>query len=37
MPPYYFDVCEAGGLTLDDEGIELRDIVHPYAIAEWVR
>ena len=29
MPPYYFDVWEAAGLTLDDEGIELRDIVHP--------
>jgi len=26
MPRYYFDVWEADGLTLDDEGIELRDI-----------
>jgi hypothetical protein len=26
MPRYYLDVWEAGGLTLDDEGIELRDI-----------
>jgi hypothetical protein len=26
MPRYYFDVWEAGGLTLDDEGIELLDV-----------
>jgi hypothetical protein len=26
MPRYYFDVWEADGLTLDDKGIELRDI-----------
>jgi hypothetical protein len=26
MPRYYFDVWEADGLTLDDEGIELRGI-----------
>jgi hypothetical protein len=26
MPRYYFDVWEADGLTLDDEGTELRDV-----------
>jgi hypothetical protein len=26
MPRYYFDVWEADGLRLDDEGIELRDV-----------
>jgi hypothetical protein len=26
MPRYYFDVWEADGLTLDEEGIELRDV-----------
>lgn len=26
MPRYHLDVWEAGGLTLDDEGTELRDI-----------
>jgi hypothetical protein len=26
MPRYYLDVWDAGSLTLDDEGIDLRDV-----------